>query len=98
MNWKINFIERVKSSGFVVQVIWECSDDQDGYVGRLTGSVGFDIDEPKVPFEQVTQPMVVQWVKDTLGENEVNRIESDVAKMISDNKLADRVVGLPWVS
>lgn len=96
MNWKINYVERMKSDDFIVHVIWECSHQDNGFIGRLTGSIGFEIDEPKVPFEQVTETMIVGWVKEKLGQHGVSRIESVVQSMIEDNKNADRLVGAPW--
>ena len=96
MLWKINHVERAKSNGFILQVVWECSDQQDADVGRLTDTLGFEIDEPKVPFEQVTEPMIVGWVKEKLGQHQVSRIESVVQSMIKSNKNADRLVGAPW--
>ena len=96
MLWKINHVERAKLDGFILQVIWECSDQQDSHVGRLTDTLGFEIDEPKVPFEQVTETMIVEWVKEKLGQHEVSRIESVVQSMIESNKNADKLVGAPW--
>ena len=96
MLWKINYVERAKSNGFILQVIWECSKQQDGYVGRLTDTIGFEIEKPEVSFEQVTESMIVEWVKKELGEHEVSRIESVVQSMIDGNKNSDRLVGAPW--
>jgi hypothetical protein len=96
MLWKINHVERAKSNGFILKVIWECNDSRNGFVGRLTDTFGFEVDEPKIPFDQVTEEMVIGWVKEKLGQHEVNRIESVVQSMIDDNINNDKVTGTPW--
>lgn len=96
MIWKINYVERMKSDGFILQVVWECSDASDGFIGRLTDTIGFDVEAPKVPFNQVTESMIVDWVKDKLGAHEVSRIESTVLQMIETSKQAEKVIGKPW--
>ena len=96
MNWKINSVESLKSNGFIFQVIWECNKTQDGFVGRLTDNFGFEIENPKVSFDQVTEEMIVGWVKEKLGEYEVKRIESVVQSMIDENLANDKINKMPW--
>ena len=98
MIWKINYVERGKSNGFIRQVIWECSSIQDGITGRIIDAMGFEGDEPKIPFDEVTESNIVDWVKETLGEKEVQRIEANVKQIIADNKNNERSVGAPWAT
>jgi predicted sugar kinase len=98
MNWKINFVERSKLNNFILQVIWDCNNEQDDYVGRLTGSIGFEVKEPQIAFDQVTETMIVEWVKKELGDYEVAKIEQSVQSMIDANITNNKVVGTPWVN
>lgn len=96
MEWKINFVEHIKSSGFILQVVWECSSEQNGFVGRLTDTLGFEVQDPQVPFEQVTEPMLVDWVKNELGLHKVVEVEGTVQDMIEANIANNKAAGAPW--
>lgn len=98
MDWKITFVERSKLNGFILQVIWDCSNEQNGYIGRLTGSLGFEIKKPQVAFDQVTEAMIIEWVKKELGDYQVAKIEQTVQSMIDENITNSKVVGVPWVN
>jgi hypothetical protein len=96
MDWKINFVERMKSNGFILQVVWECSSEQNGFVGRLTDTLGFEVKDPQVPFEQVTEPMIVDWIKNKLGPHKVLEVEKTVQAMIEANIANTKAAGAPW--
>jgi hypothetical protein len=98
MLWKINLVERAKSNDFILQVVWECTDLRDGFIGRLTDTLGFEVEDAKVPFDQVTEDMIVEWVKKELGDHEVLRIEQSVQFMIDANITNNKAAGAPWNS
>lgn len=69
------------------------------YAGSVYGTVGLtlDPDAPFTPFADLTEAMVIGWVKDALGEEAVAAYEANVAQQIA-NAINPPVVtpALPW--
>lgn len=63
------------------------------------GSIGLEVpaegDTP-IPFEELTQEIVVGWVKDKLGEEQVTSTEAALATQIADQLAPKTASGLPW--
>lgn len=106
--WKIHTITKrtINSVDSVVfTVVWEkFGIDSDGYSGSVKMAANFnidDIDESSfVPYEELTEEIVVSWIKNFIDENSVNiRIEAEIEKsrsnwiQVNDGNLPWQVVG-----
>jgi hypothetical protein len=100
MNWIIENMKRNIDNGLVVEVSYKVVAKEGGLIADRRGKVTLTGDpnvEGFVPFENLTQGQVTQWVKDSV---DVSAIETNV-QTILDEKVA-RVAaqttknGLPW--
>jgi len=60
------------------------------------GSVGLD-GEVSVAFDDLTEEVVVGWVKEKLGgEEKVAEIEAALAAQIAEKQAPTKAAGVPW--
>lgn len=103
-NWTIHQLERKSDNGFVVNVHWRFSmtdtDETGKYYYADTYSVASytqdEESEDYIPFEELTQEIVVEWVKETLGEEQLESMEASLVQQIESQKNPPIVYGLPW--
>ena len=89
-------------AGVVYNVDWACQDQKtlDGvvYAGRKRDNtiiepfVGGDF----VPYDEVTESQVIDWVKATLGEDGVTEVEECVSEALDAKGPPDEERGVPW--
>jgi hypothetical protein len=86
MNWSILSMQTQKQldnlTDVVINATWLCNDDTDTV--RTSGTVTFT--PPKttfVPYDQLTQAQVLQWVFDILGQEKVTAIETNLAEQLA---------------
>jgi L-aminopeptidase/D-esterase-like protein len=97
-NWKITQMDRHTSTGFVVTVHWTAA-LQDGDYGASTYSTASFTEQPSqelIPYEELTEELVIGWVKDSLGEEAVEAVEQALLNNIEDQRTPKVSAGLPW--
>lgn len=86
-------------SDVVTVVHWRMDGTDGEYTAGVYGSVGLtlDLDAPFTPYDNLTETQVIGWVKDALGEEQVDAYEANVAQQI-ENQINPPVVTppLPW--
>ena len=63
------------------------------------GSIGLEAPaegDTIIPFEDLTKEVVVGWVKDKLGEEQVTSTEAALAAQIAEQLAPKTAAGLPW--
>ena len=105
LTYKIANLERNTEDGGVITAHWTLTgEDVQGettYTGSVYGSVGleYDAQDPDfVPFEALTEELVIGWVKEALGEETVAAHEANVQGQINDQKAPKTQSGLPWAN
>ena len=93
--WKIVNMERDASTGFVSTVHWTCSDVDGDYSGSTYGSLGLS-GELVTPYADLTEEVVIEWVKAVMGEETVAATEAAVVAQIADAKEPAVATGMPW--
>lgn len=93
--WKVVSLDRNTADGFVTTAHWTCSDVDGEFSGSVYGSVGFSGDL-SIPYADLTEAVVVGWVKEALGEETVAAHEAAVAAQIEAAKAPKTAAGLPW--
>ena len=100
---KIVGLKRKPSSGLVIEVTYIIKFELEGETDRHVGSVTLEGDETLetfVPFEELTEAIVLDWVKTTVGEEKITEIKTE-----AETRLEDRIekktnpeflVGTPW--
>lgn len=102
-NWKIANLKRYPQNGLVFDVTYiinfKLENEEDRHVGGIELE-GNPEDENFIPFEELTEEIVIDWVKETLGEEKLNEIYSNM-----ENRLQERIErknnpqflsGKPW--
>ena len=98
--WKISQLERVTADNGVITAHWVCSDtDADGNSGFVYGSQGFEYDASSpdfIPFEQLTEEVVIGWLHAAIGAETLAAHEANVAAQIEAAKAPKVASGVPW--
>ena len=95
-NWSINQMDRLTSDGFVVTVHYNVSATDGDYSASTYGTCGYTKEsETFVPYADLTQAIVLSWVKETLGQETV---EASLQSQIDAQKNPVQQSGLPWTA
>lgn len=95
-NWTIPNVEREADTGFVTVVHWRVTAQDGEYTASSYGTVGFTPDreaEGFVPFDQLTEAQVLEWVYASVDKAEM---EANLAGQIEEQKAPKTVSGTPW--
>jgi len=103
--WKVANLERNLADGRVGTVHYTVnalSDTVDPnsesggfYSAGAYGSVGLD-GEVTTPFEQLTEEVVIGWVKEQFGAEKVAEIEAALQAQIDEKVAPTKAAGVPW--
>lgn len=98
VNHMVSYPEAEGYTNVVITVNWACNGTDGTYDGALVGSTGVRLDPsaPYTPYDQLTQDQVIGWVKATLGEEQVNTVQNDVAQQIANNYYKPTILPNPW--
>jgi hypothetical protein len=96
-NWQIVQMDRLTSDGFVVTVHYNVSATDGGYQASTYGTTSYTQTpgETYIPYEDLTQSVVVGWVQEALGKDTV---EASLQSQIDALKAPVQQVGLPWTA
>jgi hypothetical protein len=93
--WKIVSLERKTADGFVNVAHWTCSDVDGEFSGSVYGSLGLQ-GELTIPYADLTEEVVIGWVKASMGEETVAAHEAAVEAQIEAQKNPTEASGVPW--
>ena len=95
--WAINQLDRLTSDGFVVTVHYNVSATDDTYQASTYGTTSYTQTpgETYIPYDDLTQAVVVGWVQEALGKDTV---ETSLQSQIDAFKNPVQKSGLPWVT
>ena len=96
-NWQIVQMERLTSDGFVVTVHYNVSATDDTYQASTYGTTSYTQTpgETYIPYDDLTQAVVVGWVQEALGKDTV---EASLQSQIDALKAPLQQAGLPWAA
>ena len=104
MTWKITNTKFNPQTGYIRSADYVCSAVDGEHTAQVAGDVFFtepSDDEPSsfsVPFDDVTESMVVGWTKEKFGEANVKNIEDTVAANLALKVTPIKSSGLPWAA
>jgi hypothetical protein len=98
IQWQIKELAREFQSGYVFKIrfIVQASCNATGTSYLLEGSQHLDRPDTLVPYEQLTENLVKQWLYTALSENGVQRLETDAATGLS-SCIETVSTELPWI-
>jgi hypothetical protein len=100
MNWTISNLDSTLPDGCVTVAHWRVSKTDGAATGSVYGTISLphkDHNDPTfIPYGQLTEAVVVQWVKDEMGANQVAAYEAAVQGQINAQINPSTASGLPW--
>lgn len=105
ITWQILDTKRKIEDGVVVEVTYNCVVNVGGEIDRKIGTIALGGDSTAsnfIPFSNLTEEVLITWVKNTLGELGVTEIENTLIAKLEAQKAAKEakteINGLPWVN
>lgn len=105
--WKVLSIKtqdvNVDLQQAVVHAKWrKTGTDEGGNVGVFDGACMFSVAnvtaETFIPYNQLSEEIVLGWVKDILNRGGMDRIDDLILKQINEGKTSTVEVPLPWAN
>ena len=89
-------MERETSDGYVFTVHYTVNAQDDTYSAGAYGSLGLERPDNLIPFSDLTEELVIGWVKDKFGEDKVTEIEAALQSQLDEQRNPTKAAGLPW--
>jgi len=95
--WAIANLDREIADGFVYTAHYTVNaTDGEAYSAGAYGSIGFERPEELIPFDNLTPEIVINWVKEKLGEEQVEKVETALQSQIDEKRAPTKASGTPW--
>jgi hypothetical protein len=94
--WKIANLERETADGFVMIVHYTVTAEDGTYNSGAYGSLGFERPNKLIPYADLTEDMVIGWVKDAFGAEKVAEIETALQSQLDEQRAPSKAAGVPW--
>ena len=94
--WKITQLERETADGYVFTAHYTVEASDETYKSGAYGSIGFERPETLVPYSELTEELVLQWVKDQLTAEKVTEVETALQAQLDAQKTPTKASGMPW--
>lgn len=98
-NWRIAQLERNIADGVVFTAHYTIDAKDEAYSAGAYGSVGLEQPDPEtmIPFDSLSEEIVVEWVKEKLGGDEkVEEVEAALQAQLDEKHAPTKAAGLPW--
>ena len=97
--WHIAQLERETADGLVITAHYTVDAKDDVYSAGAYGSLGFERpEEDMIPYADLTEEIVIGWVKEKFGDEKVAEIEAALQKQLDEQRSPTVAQGLPWAS
>ncbi len=95
--WAINTLDRETADGFVMTAHYTVAANDGTYSSSAYGSIGFERPDTLIPYADLTEDMVIGWVKTALGGDEkIAEIEAALEAQIDEQRAPTKAQGTPW--
>jgi hypothetical protein len=96
--WSVANMEHYTSDGVVFTVHYTVNTEDGTYSSSAYGSIGLEKPEPgnMIPYADLTEEIVVGWVKDHFGAEKVGEIEAALQQQLNQQHAPTTAPGLPW--
>ena len=95
--WAVANLERETADGFVFVAHYTVSANDGTYSSGAYGSIGFERPENLIPYSELTEDVVIGWVKEALGGDEkVAEIEAALQAQLDEQHNPSKAAGVPW--
>jgi len=98
--WSIVQLERHTTDGLVITAHWQAVKESDGKQARVYGSIGLPMKDPSdpsfIPFDELTEDVVLSWVHAALGDEQVAAYEANLDAQLDALINPPVLTGMPW--
>ena len=100
ISWHVANLERECVDGFVYQCHYtvDAVTEDGAYRSGAYGSIGFERPENLIPFSDLTEELVVQWVQEALGTEKVAEVVAALNAQLEEQRHPTKAAGLPWAN
>lgn len=96
ITWKISNLERETADGYVYNVHYTVDATDGVYRSNAYGSMGLERGDSLIPFADLTEDLVIGWIKDKLGSDKVVEIADALNTQINEQAQPTKATGVPW--
>ena len=93
--WHISNLDRNTADGKVTTIHYTVDATDGTYSAGCYGSIGVDGDLT-VQYKDLTEAVVIGWVKDQLGADKVTEIEAALEAQLEEQRAPKVAAGVPW--
>lgn len=93
ITWKIENLNRRESTGYVEVAYWSATIIDGNFNATIKSSCQWNDGEITVPFENLTEEIVLNWIWDIVDKSIV---EDSLNSQLELEKLPKLVSGIPW--
>lgn len=94
--WKISQLEREVADGYVYTAHYVIDASDASYSTGAYGSIGLERPENElIPFDSLSEELVVSWVKEKLTPEKVTEIEAALQAQLDEKHAPTKIAGLP---
>lgn len=98
-SWTVDTLERTTADGIVFTVHYRVDAADNTYSAGAYGSIGLDAPaegDTVIPYAELTEEVVVGWVKAKLGEEQVTQVQTALQNQIDEQRAPSKATGTPW--
>ncbi len=98
ITWRVANMERETIDGFVMTAHYtvDAVTEDGAYRSGAYGRASFERPENLIPFADLTEDLVVQWVKEALGTDKVLEIGQALLNQLEEQRHPTKAAGVPW--
>lgn len=94
--WKITQLDRETADGYVFTAHYTVEAFDETYKAGAYGSIGFEKPETLVAYADLTEEVVIGWVKDQLTAEKVTEVEAALQAQLDEQAAPTKTSGKPW--
>lgn len=94
--WSVSQLDRETADGFVFTAHYRVDASDDAYQSGAYGSISFERPESLIPYADITEEMVIEWVKEKLTAEKVTEVEAALQAQIDEQRAPSKATGVPW--
>jgi hypothetical protein len=94
--WAIANLERETADGFVFTAHYTVDAKDGTYSVGAYGSIGFERPENLIPYADLTEAQVINWVQEALGADKVTEILEALQSQLDEQHTPTKASGKPW--
>lgn len=97
-NFKISQTDYNTEDKFIFCVHWTASQTDGAFTASTYSTASFTKEDGinYVPYADLTEAAVIEWVKGSLGAEGVAAVDAALAQQIADQKAPKTATGTPW--